>query len=148
MQEFKDSELIKTDHINTRAEVVQYKIVQVIVLIILFIGVAFLLLKNYRSETEILSITKLWKWIVCIVLPLAVWCIHFAIIQLLGNYHNDIFVVFGMAKFIYLITCPLFFIVVFGIKLRKQIDLWWYTLLFALALSIYIEIKICLDLAS
>ncbi|MFL9833636.1 toxin-antitoxin system YwqK family antitoxin [Chryseobacterium terrae] len=147
IQLFKNNSVIKTDHINTRKEVVRYKLIQIVILIFLFTGIAFVLIKNYRQAAEKLQMKKLWKWILCIVLPLVVWCIHFAVTLLLGNYHYDIFIVYGTAILTYLITCPLFFITVFGIQLRKQIDLLWYTLLFALAFSIWIEIDIYLELA-
>lgn len=146
IQHFENESVIKTDHVNTREDVVQYKFIQIAILILLFIWTTFLLLRNYRQATEKLQIKKLWKWILCIVLPLVVWCIHFAIILLLGNYHYDIFIVFGTAILTYLITCPLFFIAVFGIQLRKKVDFLWYTLLFALAFSIWIEIDIYLEL--
>lgn len=146
-QLFENESVIKTDYVNTREDVARYKLIQIAILILLFIVIAFLLIKNYRQVAEKLQMKKLWKWILCIVLPLVVWCIHFAITLLLGDYYYDIFVVFGTAILTYLITCPLFVIAVFGIQLRKQIDLLWYTLLFALAFSIWIEIDIYLELA-
>lgn len=147
VQLFENSNVIKTDHVNTRKDIVRYKLIQIIILVLLLIGTVFLIIRNYHQASEELQMKKLSKWLLCIFMPIVVWCIHFAMILLLGNYHYDIFIVLGIAILMYLIACPLFFIVIFGIQLRKQIDLLWYTLLLALAFSIWIEINIYLELS-
>jgi len=147
VQLFENSNVIKTDHVNTRKDIVRYKLIQIIILVLLLGGTVFLIIRNYHQASEKLQMKKLSKWLLCIFMPIVVWCIHFAMILLLGNYHYDIFIVLGTAILMYLIACPLFFIVIFGIQLRKQIDLLWYTLLLALAFSIWIEINIYLELS-
>jgi hypothetical protein len=147
IQHFKNNKAIKSENINTRSDTLRNKGIQITILILLLATTGFFIIRNYRQSPEKLKIQNLWKWLSCFVLPFLVWGLHFVITLLLGDYHYDIFVVFGMAVLAYLITCPLFFIVIFWIKPRKQIDILWYNVLFALAFSIWIEITILIDLS-
>lgn len=144
---FTNNKSVRSENINTRSDTVRNKGIQIVILILLFVATAFLIIKNYRQSQEKLKIQKLWKWLLCLSLPVIVWCILFAIALLLGDFHYDIFIVLPIAFLTYLITCPLFFIAVFWIKLRKQIDILLYSLLFALPFSIWIEIDIFLNLS-
>ncbi|MCJ8153974.1 hypothetical protein MKJ01_09415 [Chryseobacterium sp. SSA4.19] len=148
IQHFKNNMPVKSENIYTRSDTVRDKGIQIIILILLLAATVFLIIRNYRQSPEKLEIQKVWKWLLCLGLPFLVWGLHFAITLLLGDYQHDIFVMFGMAVLTYLITCPLFFIVVFWIKFSKQIDILWYILLFALCFSIWIEINIFMELSA
>ncbi|WP_345949994.1 hypothetical protein ABDD95_00785 [Mucilaginibacter sp. PAMB04274] len=140
VEQFEGGNLISSSKINTRAEVIRNKYIQIAALVLMTIGTLVLLVKNYRHRyQENLQIMLAWKWLVCLLLPMVVWLLQFAITFLLGDLHFDVFAILGTVFLIYVITCPLFFIVVFGIKLSRQIDALLYCLLFALAFSIWIE---------
>ncbi|MCW3166952.1 hypothetical protein OMO38_00290 [Chryseobacterium sp. 09-1422] len=145
---FENNKSVKSENINTRSDTVRNKGIQIAVLILLWIAALFLIIKNYRQSAEKLILKKLWKWLLCLSLPLIVWSLHFGFSLLLDDFQYDIFMVLAIAVLTYLVTCPLFFIVVFWIKLSKQIDVLWYCLLFALSFSIWIEIHIFLSLSA
>ncbi len=144
---FKNNKPIRSENIDTRSDTIRNKGIQIALLVLLFAAAAFLMIRNYRQSPEKLKIRRLWKWLLCLSLPVVVWCFHFGITYILGDYNYDVFIVFGMAILTYLLTCPLFFIVIFWIKPSKQIDILWYGLLFALFFSIWIEVNIFLELS-
>lgn len=145
---FKNNKSVKSENIGTRSDTVRNKGIQIAVLVLLWIAALYLIIKNYRQSSEKLVLKKLWKWLLCLSLPLIVWSLHFSLSLLLGDFHYDIFMVFAFGLVTYFVTCPLFFVVVFWIKLSKQIDVLWYCLLFALSFSIWIEINIFLSLSA
>jgi hypothetical protein len=135
--------------INTRADAIRIKYIQIGVLTLLMIGMGVLLVKNYRTTyPERLKMKTVWKWLLCLLLPVMVFLIQLGITLLLSDYNRDIFEMLGMMFLIYIITFPLFIIAFFGIKLRKGIDILWYCLLFALAYSIFVECVILNSLYS
>jgi hypothetical protein len=143
VQQFDGGNLTSSSKVSTRADVIRNKWIQITALALLMIGTIVLLVKNYRhSYPERPRIKSSWKWMVCLLLPFMVWLIQLAITLLLGDLHFDLFAVPVTIFLVYVITCPLFFICVFGIKLGRQIDVLWYSLLFALAFSIWIEYDI------
>lgn len=146
IRHFKNNTYTKSENINTRSDTIRNKGIQIAILVLLVIGIVFLIIRNYRQSPEKLKIQKLWKWLLCLSLPLIVWSLHYGITLLLGDFNHDIFAMLGIAVLTYLVTCPLFFIMVFWIKLSKEIDILWYCLLFALPFNIWIESDIFLQL--
>ncbi len=132
-----ENEILKSSSdINTRSDTIFNTYVQVAILILCMGGVCFWLFKNYRRVApEYLKLKLLWKLLVCFFAPIFVWLLYFAIRILLKNYDQDIFETLATIIFIFIAVCPLMFIVVFWIKLRKEIDILLYCLLFALAYS-------------
>jgi len=101
-------------------------------------AMCFLLYKNKRTAIpKTLKLSLLWKLLICFLSPLVVWLFYVGIMLLLMNYDEDIFEAIATAMFIFIAVCPFMFIIVFAIKLAKEIDVLWYCLLFALLLSIF-----------
>jgi hypothetical protein len=71
------------------------------------------------------------------VAPLIVWLFYTGIMLLLMNYSKDIFETLATGIFIFITVFPLMFIIIFWIKLSKEIDIFLYVLVMALAFSIY-----------
>lgn len=149
IEEFKGDKLVSSGSVNTRADTVRNKYVQIGILVGLLVGTILLLVKNYREVfPEKLIIKPVLKWLLCLTLPLCVLIIQSCITIVLGDYRTDIFEQIAAIFFTYVITFPLFVIVVFWIKLRKPIDILWYCLLFALAYTIFIEYNILVALSA
>jgi hypothetical protein len=149
VQRYDGNKLISSQSINTRAETKRNKCIQIGILALFTIGIAILIVKNYRNTNgDKLKIKLVWKWILCLVLPFSVWLVQLGMVLLLGDYNYDVFLMIGTIAFVYIATCPLFFIIIFWIKLSKEIDILWYCLLLALAASIWVEYDILVGLAS
>lgn len=136
IKQYENDILKSSSYINTRSDTIFNTYVQVVILILCMGGICFWLFKNYRRVApEYLKLKLLWKLLVCFFAPIFVWLFYFAIRILLKNYDQDIFETLATIIFIFIAVCPLMFIVVFWIKLRKEIDILLYCLLFALAYS-------------
>jgi len=143
VQYFVGDKLVSSESIHTRAGTIRNKYIVAVILFLLMIGTIVLLVRNYRrNDREKFQITLGWKWLLCFILPILVWLAQLMMGQVLSDYGEDIFYWAGMFFMIYIITCPLFFIIVFGIKLREQIDMLWYCLFFALLISLLMECAI------
>lgn len=143
VQHFDGGDLTSSRNVNTRADVKKNKVIQIAVLALLMIAAAALIVVNYRQRSsEAPKAVLPWKWLACLLLPFGVWLMQLAITCLLGDDQFDLLFLPVSIFLIYVITCPLFFIIVFGIKLSRQVDLLWYCLIFALAVSIWIEYDI------
>jgi hypothetical protein len=146
VEQFENGQLVSSAQINTRAVSKRNKMVQIVFLSLLFVGTIVLIIRNYRSSAQFV-ITGWWKLALCFTLPLAVWLLQLGITFVLGDYDLDIFALFGMAVVIFLITCPLFGVILFAIKLRRPIDVLWYCLLLALGFCIWTEYTVFVALA-
>ncbi len=125
-------------HINTRSDTIFIAYIHLAILILTMAGICFWLYTNYRKATaEQFKLNLLWKLLLCFIAPLFVWLFYFGIRLLLANYNQDIFETLATIMFIYIAVCPLMFVVVFWIRIRKEIDVLLYCLLFALACSIW-----------
>ncbi|MCY0970570.1 toxin-antitoxin system YwqK family antitoxin [Chryseobacterium wangxinyae] len=146
IRHYKNNTYIKSEKINTRADTIRNKGIQISVLILLLVSIVFMIITNRRKSPQKLKIQTIWKWLLCLSLPLIVCLLLYIITLLLDDFNHDIFAALGLAILIYFLTCPLFFIIVFWIKPSKQIDILWYSLIFALCFSIWIESDIFLKL--
>ena len=124
--------------INTRADTIRNKYIQIGILILVVVGIILLLVKNYRGTSpQKLVIKPVWKWLFCFISPLFVWLLHAGIRILLMDFNPDIFETLATIVFIFMATCPLMFVIVFWIKLRKETDIFLYCLLFGFLCSIW-----------
>lgn len=124
--------------INTRADTIFNIYIQLAILIICLAAICFWLYTNYRrTSPEHLKLKLIWKLLTCFLSPIFVWLFYFGIRMLLMNYDQDIFETLATIIFIFIAVCPLMFIIVFWVKLRKEIDVFLYCLFFALVGSIW-----------
>jgi len=138
IKQYDHSKLLSKSSINTREDTIRNKYIQIGILVLFALGVIALLVRNYRSKlTDQLKLKRIWKWLMCFILPFFVWLLHFGMRILLMDSSQDIFAILASIFFIFITTCPLMFVVVFGIKLRKEIDILLYCLLFASVCSIW-----------
>lgn len=138
LRQFDQGKLISSTRMNTRADTIRNVYIQIAVLILIVVGVILLLGRNYRRTfPEQLQLQTIWKWLLCFIAPIIIWLIHAGIRILLMDFNQDIFETLATVIFIFLTTCPLMFVVVFLIRLRKEMDILLYCLLFGLICSIW-----------
>ncbi|WP_104381162.1 hypothetical protein [Sphingobacterium sp. HMA12] len=134
---YRQDQLQSSSNINTRSDTIFNTYMQLAILILCMAGICFLLYRNYRRTVPNHLKFKLpWRLLLCFVSPFVVWLFYIGIMLLLMNYNQDTFDVLATGIFIFIAICPLMFVIVFGIKLRKEIDIFLYYLLLALACSI------------
>ena len=137
-KQFEHGKLVSANRVNTRADTVRNKYIQIGVLIIFVMGTIVWIVMNYRNTLrDQFKLKLVWKWLLCMILPIFVWLSHTGIQILLMDFNHDIFDQLFSVILIYLVTCPLMFVVVFWIKLRKEIDVLLYCMLFGLLYSIW-----------
>ena len=145
IQHFSEDGLTSSSSINTRSDTIFNTYVQLATLILCMAGICYLLHKNYRQTAQGHFEIKLgWKLLLCFVAPLVIWLFYMGIMLLLMNDSLDIFTAIANLFFIFIVFLPLMFVVVFLIKLGKEIDIFLYLLLFALAcsaLTVYIRLE-------
>ncbi len=147
VQQFDGNQVISSGRINTRADTITRKYIQLSIFAVLIVSMIVLLVRNYRKAyPESLEIKFAWKCFLSFALPVVVWLVQMVIEGITTDHHSDIFDFIGKLFIVYIITCPLFMVIVFWIKLRKQIDLLWYCLIFALAYTFFLEYNVLLDL--
>lgn len=138
VKQYSGDKLKSSSTVNTRADTIVNTYVQLAMLTLAVAAMCFLLYRNKRKAIPTgLQLSLLWKLLICFVSPLVVWLFYIGIMLLLMNYDEDIFEAIATAIFVFIAVCPLMFIIVFAIKLAKEIDVFWYCLLFALLLSIF-----------
>ncbi|MCD0488997.1 hypothetical protein LPB86_12225 [Pedobacter sp. MC2016-14] len=138
VKQYSRGKLVSSGSVNTRADTIRIKYIQIGILVLLVAVTILLLIRNFRSTfPEQLKLKQVWKWLLCFISPIFVWLIHFGIRILLMDYNQDFFVTLATIVFIFMVTCPLMSIVVFWINLRKETDILLYCLLFGLIYSIW-----------
>ncbi|WP_343558879.1 hypothetical protein [Sphingobacterium sp.] len=136
IKRYSGGKLKSTSTINTRADSIFNTYVQLAVLILCMAGLGYFLYINYRkARPEYLKLRLLWGLLLCFVAPFFVWLFYIGILLLLMNYNQDIFETIAAGIFIFITVCPLMFVIVFLIKLRRPIDIFLYCLLFSLVCS-------------
>lgn len=136
--QFENDKPISVSSINTRADTIRNTYVKIGILFLFVVGTILLLVRNYRrTYPEPLKLKPVWKWLFCFISPFFVWLLHVGIRILLMDFHQDFFETLATIIFIFIATCPLMFVVVFWMKLRMEIDMLLYCLLFALVCSIW-----------
>lgn len=147
VEEFRDAKLVSSTSINTRADSIRNIYIKIGMLALCMLGIILLLRQNYRKTSPNQLVLKgYWKWLLCLLSPVFVWLSYLGLNILLIDYSPDIFETLATIIFIFMATCPLMFVAVFLIKLRKEIDIVLYCLLFGLACSIWTISGILIEL--
>ncbi|TDQ11037.1 hypothetical protein [Pedobacter metabolipauper] len=147
IQKFDTDKLISSNRINTRADTITLKYIQLGVLTALAVLMIVLIIRNYRAAyPEVLKIKLVWKYLLCFILPFFVWLMHIGIAVFITDHYTETFDFIFNIFLIYIVTLPLFIIIVAWIKLRKQIDLLWYCLLFGLLYNVFLEYQMLIML--
>jgi hypothetical protein len=148
VQHFFGGNLKSSSKVYTRADVKRNKVIQIVAIMLLMVGAIIILVRNYRHKpTEKPQLSPGWKWVVSLIMPLVVWLLQFVITRLLGDDHFDLLFMPISIFLIYMITCPLFLIIVFALKLSRKTDILWYCLFIALAFCTWNEYAILAALA-
>jgi len=147
VEQFRDGKMVSSTEINTRADSIRNIYIKIGMLALFMLGIILLLHQNYRKTSpNQLVLKRYWKWLLCLISPIFVWLSYLGLNILLINYSADIFETLATIIFIFMSTCPLMFVAVFWIKLRKEIDIVLYCLLFGLACSIWTISGILIEL--
>jgi len=130
---YSNNKLISSEQLNTRADTVRNKCFQLIILLVLVVGMIILIVRNYKTAyPNVINYKIIEKVLYPFVLPFTVWLAIELCLACLPDTASAVFKLFTDGVLSFLFTAPLFFIVFFGIKIRKRIDVLWYVLLFAL----------------
>lgn len=138
VEQFRDAKLISSTRINTRSDSIRNIKFKIGMMVLCIAGIIVMLRRNYRyTYPEQLVLKRYWKWLLCLISPIFIWLFYLGMNILLINYRPDIFETLAAIIFIYMATCPLLFIAVFVIKMRKEVDIVLYCLLFSIACCIW-----------
>lgn len=149
IQQFKAGTQIASDSVSTRADTIAWKYVHLLVLMGFIIFMIVLIVKNYRTTyPETLQIKLVWKCVLCLTLPILVWLAQMCISIFIPDHFSEPLAVVFNFVFIYMYTLPLFIIIVSFLKFRKQIDVLWYVLLFALLYNFVLEGIMLMELSA
>ena len=135
-EEFEKANLISEQKHQTRDDIVRNKYFHLAILGLLVISVIARLILNFRnSEKEnIIQLSSLLTVLGMLGLPLVVLTLAKLISSLIPYSYSNIFLgIIIEVFFVYLITAPLFLLVLAGLKLRSKFDLALYILLFSLS---------------
>lgn len=139
IQKFDSSKLVFSHNIDTRADTITWKYIQLGILTIMAALMIFLIIKNYRTIPQTLAIKLGWRFFLCLVLPISVWLAQILITVFIPDHYTADFGFIFNFIVIYITTLPLFIVVVSWIKLKRQIDILWYVLLFAFLYTLFLE---------
>lgn len=135
----------KTKHIvtvSTRAETVRNKYFQIALLLLLAAGTGMLLVKSYkRAYPQVVQIPIILKLLLVFTLPVFALIFKACLSLIILDAYNINFIeAFFIHTSTYLAMAVLFAVILFLVGIRKQIDLLWYVLLFAIAATAVMEI--------
>lgn len=148
-EQSRDGKLVSSTSINTRADSIRNIYIKIGMLALCMAGIVFVLCLNYRKTfPEQLTLSWQWKWLLCLISPIFVWLSYLGLNILIMDYSPDIFETLATIIFIFIATCPLMFIAVFWIKLRKEVDIVLYCLLLGLACCIWTVSGILMELTN
>jgi len=133
IQEFAFSQLTSSTGISTRKDTRIFKGFQLALLLTACVIIVIRLRKNHKKPTpNELKIKTLHKFLLAISLPFLTWLIQLIIWTVIPDHYsapfNQIFTFF----YVYVIGTPIFIILLFWVKHKKQTDILWYCLLLSL----------------
>jgi len=138
IKQFDKKKLLSQKHINTRTDTIRVKYFQIILLIMLASALIIMIVRNYRMKyPQVLQLGLVWKLMLCVTIPIVAWLMHAMIRILFSDLNQDIFAMIASIIIVFIITCPILFLIIFWIKLRKEIDIFLYSLLFAFLMSLW-----------
>lgn len=141
VERYQSDRLISSHSVSTRSGTINFKYFQIILLLLIGLGMIVLIRRNYKNIYPEQVKMRVWqKVLLCFSLPLWVFCLSFLITLLIPDHFTTAFKFAVDLFFIYICTLPVFFLVVFGFKIRKSIDVLWYCILFALLYVTFWEI--------
>jgi len=133
--------LISSASVNTRKEIVRDKYFQLALLGVLAFGLILLIYKNFEIDSSgKVHLPIVLKLLLAFILPLAVIFFHLLLNAAIPNSYSDPLGRLGGLFLIYAGSVPLFLLVFLVIKIRKQLDILLYTLLFAILYTFWQEI--------
>jgi hypothetical protein len=125
VERYQSDQLRSSESVRTRSGTVNFKYFQILFLLVASVWMIVLIRKNYKEIYPGEAKIMLWqKILLCFSLPIVVIFFNFILVAVL----------------IYAYTLPIFFLVLFGFKIRKSIDVLWYCLLFALCYHVFWEV--------
>lgn len=149
IQQFKADELIDSSKPNTRADVITKKYVQLVILVLLMALMVVFIVKNYRKTyPDTLQMKLVWKWVLCLTLPISVWLAQMAISVFITDHYSVPLGFIINFILIYMYTLPLFAVIIFWIKMRMKINVLWYCLFFGFLSSFFLEYMMLMELSS
>ncbi|HMG92582.1 MAG TPA: hypothetical protein VK589_21140 [Chryseolinea sp.] len=147
---FEKSKLVREQDHNTRTEKVRNKYFYLAIICIFIISLLTKLVLNFRrsQQKDIIAISLFWGIICVIALPLVVIIVAKVISNFIpDSYTNPFFGIFFEAFYIYVVTAPLFLLVLGYVKLRSKYDLILYILVFSLTVVLIEEWNYLKDIA-
>ena len=130
---YSNNKLVSSAQLTTRVDTVRNKCFQLILLLLLAAGMIILIVRNYKKTyPNAINYKTVEKVFYPIVLPFAVWLVIELCLACLPDTYTAVFkpITDGVLSFV--LFMPLFFIVFYGIRIRRRVDVLWYVLLFAL----------------
>lgn len=133
IEQFKASKRTASERLMTRKDTILFKGFQLAFLFCLFVGVVILLFKNHKNTPAAAPDIKIgYRLLLCISLPFLSWIIQLIIWTLIPDHYSADFQQIAALLFIYVAGTPLFIVLLFWLKPRRQTDLLWYCLLLSL----------------
>ena len=136
-EQFQNANLVSEQKHQTRNDIIRNKYFHLAILAILVISALARLILNFRkSEKEnIIQLSGFLNALAMFGLPLVVLALAKVISSWIPYPYSNCFLgIFIEIFFVYLITAPLFLLVLSGLKLRSKFDLVLYILLFSISL--------------
>ncbi|SHF14621.1 hypothetical protein [Pedobacter caeni] len=133
IEEFTASKLSSSKSVSTREETSMFKGFQLAFLFAIFVAIILLLRKNHRKSLPDPQDMKIgYKILLCIALPFFSWFLQFVIWSIIPDHYSASFVQIFILISMYFIGTPVFLVLLFWLKPRKQTDILWYCLLLSL----------------
>jgi len=140
IRHFSSDKMTSSERMLTRADTIRNKYFHLSALLILSILMIVLIIRNYRvTHPTYIPVSTGYKFLLSFVLPIGVAISQFILSAMIPDHHSRPFDTIANALFTYVLSLPLFIVILFATKLRKKIDFLWYILLFALLYNFWLE---------
>jgi hypothetical protein len=139
-EQFENSKLIASENHDTRDDTITKKYFHLAILGVCIIAMLTKLFSNYRrsQQKDIIQLSVFSAMACVFLLPLLVLIIANVISNFIPNAYWTFFGIVQEAFLIYVVTAPLFLLILVFVKLRSWFDLILYVLIFSLAV-VFIE---------
>ena len=138
-ESYENGSRISSKEETTRADAMRNKYFHLAILLTFAIGLSVLIVKNWRNSEEKVKYRNVEKFVYPFLLPIGVIIAIRGISIFIPDVYEVDFQIILDVFFAFIVSAPLFIIVFTLIKMGKRIDLLWYTLLFALLISLAYE---------
>lgn len=141
IERYQSDQLLSSSRVSTRSGTINYKYFQILLLLVTSAWMIVLIRRNYKERYPAQTKTSVWqKLLLCFSLPIVVIFFNFILVSVIPDNFSTAFKFQTDILLIYAFTLPIFFLVLFGFKIRKSIDVLWYCLLFALIYNVFWEV--------